>query len=99
MTEPKNIRAELRGKYHGVILASIAKQNPITIEEDGKPRTLTLKEAIAAYKEFFRVKYHPGESTEAMSDERFAWLVSTVEAEGASEMNTTYPAQQPEESR
>lgn len=98
MTEkaPPSPRQLMRQKYHGVILGTIAAQCPLKVPEGAKPWTKAT--LIAAWKEYMRERFHPGESTEAMSDERFSWLVSTVEAHGATELGVTYPdPPQPEE--
>ena len=85
--EEKDPRHEMRKKYHGVILQSIAEQVPI--EVDGE--MITGRLAIAAWKEYFRGLFHPGRSTEALSDEEFSDLINTVEAHGAQELGVVYP--------
>lgn len=82
-----NARQEMRKKYHGIILQCIAQQVPI--EVDGE--MITGRLAIAAWKEFFRSLFHPGRSTEDLSDEEFSELIGTVEAHGAQELGVTYP--------
>lgn len=85
--DEKNPRHEMRKKYHGIILQTIAEQVPI--EVDGE--LVTGRVAIAAWKEFFRTHFHPGRSTEDLNDEEFSDLINTVEAHGAQELGVTYP--------
>jgi len=83
----KESRHEMRKKYHGIILRTIAQQKEIFV--DGEPIRGRL--AINAWKEYFRNLFHPGKSTEDMTDEEFSDLINTVEAHGAQELGVTFP--------
>ena len=86
-------RQAMRQKYHGVILKTIAQQCPLINPETGDP--FPIRTAIWAWKEKFRELFHPGRSTEDLSDEEFSELIGNVEAHGAQELGVTYPPPPP----
>lgn len=87
--EAKNARHEMRKKYHGIILQSIAQQCPIINPDTGEPFPLRI--AIMAWKRKFHDLFHPHCSSESLSNEEYSDLINTVEAHGAQELGVTYP--------
>lgn len=84
----KSRKRLLRDVYHTKTLPQVARQCRIK-KPDGKGY-FTEDIAVLAWKEKFRALFHPGRSTERLSDDEYAELIVQVEAYASSELGVEF---------
>lgn len=88
MSAVLDYRTRLRGLYHAV-LTEIARQCPLLPPDSDEP--FSERVAKAAWKEHCRGLFHPGRSSEELSDPEFYALILQVEAHFATEHGVSFP--------
>lgn len=89
MKRERTHREQLRGTYHYVL--NIIAMN--LAGPDAKPTRAQLD----AVKDFYRAKFHTGQSTEELTDQDLSDLINLVEADAAHRLLITFPARRTRE--